>query len=386
MNKRITIGIDATNLNNGGGKSHIINVIEHFLPAKHNIDKIIVYGAEVLLRQLPSNSWLDKRTSPLLNRGVFFRYIWLLFLSKKVFKREIDILFSPSGLYFGSFRPYVSMSRNMMLFDKAQIKAQKGLLKWKLILSRYMNIFSMKNANGNIFISEYAKNMISEQLALHSSCFCKINHGISDRFKDIQKGRLYNILPMNTINLLYVSHVYSYKHPWNVVEAVGKLKCEGYNVKFDIVGGGNRIDINRLIHSINKVDPKGEFVKYHGNQPYNSIHEFYKRADIFVYASTCENMPNILLEAMSSALPIACSNYNPMPEFLEEGGVYFNPLNILSIHDAIKRLIDSENLRKFSGVTAFKASEKYSWSRTSEATFSFIEKIFKRETENLKEM
>ena len=38
----------------------------------------------------------------------------------------------------------------------------------------------------------------------------------------------------------------------------------------------------------------------------------------FIFASTCENMPNILIEGMSSGLPILCSNYLPMPEFLKD--------------------------------------------------------------------
>jgi len=34
---------------------------------------------------------------------------------------------------------------------------------------------------------------------------------------------------------------------------------------------------------------------------------------------------NILVEAMASGLPIACSNRGPMPEVLGDAGVYFDP-------------------------------------------------------------
>ena len=48
-------------------------------------------------------------------------------------------------------------------------------------------------------------------------------------------------------------------------------------------------------------------------------------ANLFVFASSCENMPNTLVEAMAIGLPIACSDRGPMPEVLRDGGVYFDP-------------------------------------------------------------
>ena len=35
-------------------------------------------------------------------------------------------------------------------------------------------------------------------------------------------------------------------------------------------------------------------------------------------------MPNTLVEAMASGLPIACSDRGPMPEVLGDGGVLFD--------------------------------------------------------------
>ncbi|MCT1523552.1 glycosyltransferase family 4 protein [Sphingobacterium hotanense] len=376
--KKIRIGIDATNLNLGGGRSHILNIVEKFNPSKHNIERITIYGTQDLLDSLPSFPWLDKKTFKLLNKGLMLRYVWLLFFSKSIFKVDCDILFSPSGLYFGNFKPYVSMSRNMMLFDKVQMNVQKGVLKYKLLLSRFMNVKSMKNADGVIFISEFAHNEISKELRLKSEMSCKINHGISDRFKKRPFERNYVFQRSHLINILYVSHVYSYKHPWNVVKAISKLFKEGYLVNLDLVGGGNKLDINRLNKTIGALDPERLFVKYHGNQPYSRINEFYKNADIFVYASTCENMPNILLESMSASLPIACSKYEPMPEFLEDAGIYFDPLEIDSIYNALKELINSESKRRVYGERAYNLSENYSWEKTSIETFNFLEQVFRR--------
>lgn len=374
--KGIRIGIDASNLNMGGGRSHIINILENYNPNNHNIEKITIYGTEDLLEKLPAYNWLEKKSHSYLNRGLLYRYIWLFFLSKSIFKKDCDILFNPSGLYIGLFKPYVTMSRNMMLFDKKQLNSQKGLLRIKLWLSRQMNIHSIKRSTGVIFISEYAKSFISKELKIEDKDVCKINHGISDRFRISPQQRVFSNFELKKIKLLYVSHVYSYKHPWNVVKAVQKLKEQGFNVSLDLVGGGDINDINHLHKVINESDPLGEYIKYQGNQPYNIIHNYYKNADIFVYASTCENMPNILLEAMSASLPIACSEAQPMPEFLENAGEYFNAKDVSSIVLAIKNLVLSEQIRIEKGSKSFELSLKYNWEKTSFKTFEFIEKVF----------
>ena len=58
---------------------------------------------------------------------------------------------------------------------------------------------------------------------------------------------------------------------------------------------------------------------------HDDLHQKYLDADLGLFASSCENMPNILLETMGAGLPIACSNRQPMPEILKNGGEYFDP-------------------------------------------------------------
>ena len=66
--------------------------------------------------------------------------------------------------------------------------------------------------------------------------------------------------------------------------------------------------------------------------------EYLSKSNIFIFASSCENMPITLIEGMASGLPIACSDRGPMPEVLQDGGVYFNPEDCKSIVFAIEKL------------------------------------------------
>ena len=82
-------------------------------------------------------------------------------------------------------------------------------------------------------------------------------------------------------------------------------------------------------------------------------------------------MPNILIESMASGLPIACSDKQPMPEFLKNGGYYFNANSVDSIQKAIINLIeDKDRFKKIKQNLKFVTNLK--WEETSKKTFNFI--------------
>jgi glycosyltransferase involved in cell wall biosynthesis len=91
-----------------------------------------------------------------------------------------------------------------------------------------------------------------------------------------------------------------------------------------------------------------------------------------VFASSCETFGQILVEAMSAGLPIACSNRSVMPELLGDAGVYFDPEQPAEIASAIRTLFDSPELRSRLARESFKKAKNYSWARCADETFSFI--------------
>ena len=107
------------------------------------------------------------------------------------------------------------------------------------------------------------------------------------------------------LRILYVSTVKKYKHQWTLIDAVGLLREEGIPIELHLVGGGDPQALHWMRESIQRNQSDQEFVFYHGSYPYEETLEWYRKVDMFVFPSTCENMPVILLEAMSSGLPIA---------------------------------------------------------------------------------
>lgn len=110
--------------------------------------------------------------------------------------------------------------------------------------------------------------------------------------------------------------------------------------------------------------------------------KYIKDSDVFIFASSCENMPNTLIEGMSSGLPIVCSNRGPMPEVLQNGGIYFDPENSRDIADAIEKMILDKELRLSLKERSFQLSNNYSWKRCAKETFTFLIEVNKNVLKN----
>jgi glycosyltransferase involved in cell wall biosynthesis len=86
-------------------------------------------------------------------------------------------------------------------------------------------------------------------------------------------------------------------------------------------------------------------------------------------------MPNILVENMAAGLPIACSNMGPMLELLGNSGVYFDPCDAEDIACALRKLINSADLRSHLAQLAYERAQQYSWKRCADETFGFLTRV-----------
>jgi glycosyltransferase involved in cell wall biosynthesis len=169
-----------------------------------------------------------------------------------------------------------------------------------------------------------------------------------------------------------------------VVQAIEILRGCGYNLTLDLIGGGSGKAQVRLDRQVSVSDPKGEFVRQLGFVPHKDLPFYLAKAHIFIFASSCENMPNTLVEAMSVGLPIACSNRGPMPEILGDAGVYFDPEEPWSIAKAIREIIENTNLLNKIAAQAKQISRQFSWSRCADETWSFVVETHIRATNSRK--
>ena len=373
------VGIDASSLRAGGGITHLSNLLEVASPEPYGITRVVVWGGRDTLDRLPARTWLVPAHERLLDGNLASRLSWQLVRLPWLATRQCDLLFAPGGTSMAPIHPRVVMSRNMLPFDVRErrrfgvswTRARLGLLKRSQ--SR-----SFRSADGVIFLTEYAQREVCAQLRTPPHQVAIVPHGVDERFRCAPRPqrRLATYDHSHPFRLLYVSIVTSYKHQWVVAEAVAALRQAGLPVAIDFVGpNGDPRAVQQLSDAVRRLDPAGAFLNVSGPCAYRDLPARYQAADAFVFASSCENMPNILIEAMASGLPIACSNRGPMPEVLGPGGVPFDPEDAADVEASLRRLLNDPDVRASVATHAYERSKAFTWERCARDTFAFLARV-----------
>jgi glycosyltransferase involved in cell wall biosynthesis len=148
--------------------------------------------------------------------------------------------------------------------------------------------------------------------------------------------------PTNRVlNLLSIANLVPYKDYFTVLEALKRIKDDDLGFRYFIIGEGPlRNEIEARIKELGL----SEMIQLLGrvNKPENYLN----KADIFIHSSKGEGCSNAILEAMYMALPVIASDTGGTSEIVGSNAILFEYKNIQQLSEAIKKLLQDENLRK----------------------------------------
>ncbi len=370
--------IDATNIRQGGGLTHLKEIIR-YLPISDN-EKIFLIADKFVCDKVVDRSLLIKISPRSLNRSPIIRHLWrLLFLNSLVRKNNIDIVFSPGGGTTIQGLPIVTMCRNMLPFDHNEaLRFGFSLMTLKLIALHFIQLKSFRQASGLIFLTDYAKNIVMNFIGKNLITEV-IPHGISDSFhaknRDIEKsGKLIN----EEIRFVYVSKFDPYKNHLTVISGLQSLAKSRPSHSFilNLIGPKGH-SYKKVLNKVRSNNISNLSIYMYEEMSHSEIADFYFKSDIGIFASSCENMPNILLEMMSAGMVIVCANSCSMSDILGEGGVYFSPYDYKSLHNALESILNDQTLAITVKTKAIEKSKYYSWQTSASNTLNFIRAIYK---------
>ncbi|WP_082872409.1 MULTISPECIES: glycosyltransferase [unclassified Alcanivorax] len=376
MNATVTVGIDASNITGGGGLKHLVEILKNASPEESGIGRVVVWGIPGVLPYLPERPWLELVPIEWFDKSVFHRQVWRrVFLPKEV-DRICDVLFVPGGISLAVNVPDVVMSQNMQPFLPSERRsAGLGKARLRVELLRFLQGWSFQKASARLFLTNYAAETIGQQFPFADVNNEIIPHGIDpDFFCSYTDRKSWN---SNDIKICYVSTLNTYKHQIEVIDAISLLAEKYPSLNLFLFGSeasryGEKV--RKKIASTNDAFGR-EVVSYLGKVSFESLPEVYRSSDIVVFASSCENLPNILLESMASSSPVVCSDFQPMPSILKDAGLYCDVESPESIANAIGEFIESEALRAEKGRAASALASDYSWPRASKLTFDFFARV-----------
>lgn len=143
---------------------------------------------------------------------------------------------------------------------------------------------------------------------------------------------------------------------------------------FEVVGDGpQRAALQDLARELGIADR----VTFAGWKPNTDLPDLYRRADLFVFPSRHEGMPNVVLEAMASGLPVVASAIAGNEELVlpEQTGLLVPPGDVEALRLALRRLVPDADLRARLGAAGRDRVEReFSWRATAQAYLVLLER------------
>lgn len=383
MNKKYVLAIDAINIRVGGGVTHLSQLLHAAEPALADLQHIHIWACEETASRLPEREWLTIHKPFWVDNNLLIRTLAQQFILPVLIKRlGCNILYCPGG-NLPTIRsiPSITMSQNMLPFEPDESR-RFGILSlmWiKMQILRRTQGRAFRRADGLVFLTDYARERVIRALGRIDSHIALIPHGIEERFlRPPRKPRLISeCSTQKPFRVLYVSIVMPYKHQVEVAKAAAFLRGKGFPIEMCFVGAIWGEYGKRFTLLLKQLDPEGQFLKWTGHEPFESMHRRYGEADAFVFASSCENLPNIMIEAMAAGLPIASSKKGPMPEVLGDSGIYFDPECPKAIAESIEQLAKDADLRSDFALRAHNMAKNYSWQRCASQSLAFFVSVAK---------
>jgi len=109
--------------------------------------------------------------------------------------------------------------------------------------------------------------------------------------------------------------------------------------------------------------------------PDDDVILFSNGSDVFVYPSWFEGFGLPVLEAIACGAPIVASNVSSIPEILYDGVILVDPKNILSIAEAIEKLLKNNQYRIKIIQKGLERAKKFKWEETAIQTLEVYKKI-----------
>ncbi len=133
--------------------------------------------------------------------------------------------------------------------------------------------------------------------------------------------------------------------------AIKELISKGIQLQWNIIGDGPQKE--ELLFHINELG-LNNFVKLLGKKNKNEVNDLLNTSDIFLLTSVYEGIPNVVLEAMSKALPVVSTGFGGIDEVIETGiDGFIAPLyNHQQIAIFLEQLITNPTLRQQMGKAA----------------------------------
>ncbi len=189
----------------------------------------------------------------------------------------------------------------------------------------------------------------------------------TDLFKPLEKQRYRK-------RLIHVSTAKDYhKNISGILRTIAKLKDQRDDFELLIISDGETISHQHLARELGV----SELVIFEGEQPIDEVGRKMGASDAFLLFSNFENLPCVIIEALSAGIPVISSNVGGIPEMVNEhNGVLVNPGDEVELLRQINFVLDSNQFD--SEAISKSARDKYSIQAVSSHILRIYKEVIKK--------
>ena len=171
--------------------------------------------------------------------------------------------------------------------------------------------------------------------------------------------------------LLFVGNRTGHKNFKNFIHAYSKSKARemGYGL---VCFGGGEFTKSELELFDSLCVPRSDVRQVSGED--SKLSSYYAGAHLFCYPSIYEGFGIPPLEAMAQGCPVVCSNSSSIPEVVGDAGIYFDPLDVVEMTQALNMVLDDASLRQKIIKTGYQRVHRFTWEQCASETYKVYKK------------
>lgn len=223
-----------------------------------------------------------------------------------------------------------------------------------------------------ITVSEFSKSEIIDNIGIEQSKIDVVPNGIDRIYLSDDSG---DSVDIPDDYLLYVGGMHERKNVDGVLAAFLQLKDnEKMSGDLVLIGPEGKLSYESSDVSWSKVRQRSD-IHTKGFVSQRELKYVYSNADVFVYPSRYEGFGLPPLEAMASGTPVVSSRCSAIPEVVDDAARLVDPDDTDAIAEAVKDLLQDEELRSEYIKRGEKRASEFTWERAANKTARILEDV-----------
>jgi glycosyltransferase involved in cell wall biosynthesis len=223
-----------------------------------------------------------------------------------------------------------------------------------------------------IAVSEYTKKRILSVSNIETNKIDVVYNGLSSRFSpqtEREEKRVRKQLGLPSKNyLLSLGTISPRKNTKRLLEAWRQVQRDvGKDYWLVMVGEKGPAQGTMDL----KVPDRVLFTGYVKDE---NLPPLYSGAKAFLYPSLYEGFGLPPLESMASGTPPIVGDRTSLPEVVEDGGLFVNPLKVESIAEGILKIVRNETLSRRLREKGLQRAKQFAWEKTARETWKTLRK------------